>query len=119
MAEHTEIYLCKTGQNLDQAKIDFAQHVMARHEAEQDAIKRCEKDASLVKLVYYVVNDTGKFRSIFSYENAASTASRATSTPRAHRSPNHKSPTPSANFSKRPRSILMRGLMSIFTEEAR
>jgi hypothetical protein len=122
MADHTEVYLCKAGQSLENAKIDFAQHVMSRHEAEQDAIERCRADASLVKLVYYMVNDEGKFRSIYAHENTATTpppAPKPAGVPSGETTAAQETDPPKEAPAKRPRSILLRGLMSLLTEEVR
>lgn len=123
MADHTEIYLCKAGQSLEQAKIDFVQHVMQRHEAEQDAIERCNANASLVKLVYYMVNDSGKFRSIYSHESAAAikpaAIKPAATKPRTQATSERQPEVTGAKPARRPRSFFVRGLISLLTEEVR
>jgi hypothetical protein len=65
----TEIYSCKDGQELKQGKLDISHDITTRQQAEGDAKGRCQRDASLKKVVYYKVADDGGFKMFYSYTN--------------------------------------------------
>ena len=65
----TEVYSCKDGQALKEGKLDYAPHITTREEAEPDAKRRCQRDATIKKVAYYKVTPDGKFRMFYSYTN--------------------------------------------------
>ena len=65
----TEVYSCKDGQALKEGKLDYAPDITTREEAEPDAKRRCQRDATIKKVAYYTVTPDGKFRMFYSYTN--------------------------------------------------
>ena len=75
----TEIYSCKEGQSLKQGKLDYSSDITTKEQAEGDAKRRCQRDPSLKKIVYYQVSPDGEFRSFYSYVNPRAAAAAAKS----------------------------------------
>jgi hypothetical protein len=69
MANTTEIYLCRKGQDLKQGKVAYSDAIETKAEAEVDAIQRCKWNNKLAKIAYYAVNEEGDFRIILVYNN--------------------------------------------------
>ncbi|MBC8267172.1 MAG: hypothetical protein H8E36_00290 [Rhodospirillaceae bacterium] len=69
MADTTEIYLCRAGQDLKQGKVEYSDSITNKADAEADAIQRCKWNKKLAKIAYYAVNTEGDFRIILTYNN--------------------------------------------------
>jgi hypothetical protein len=65
----TEVYSCKEGQALKAGKLDYAPHITDKEQAAADALRRCQRDPSFKKIVYYKVSPDGDFRLFYSYAN--------------------------------------------------
>ena len=65
----TDEYSCKDGQALKEGKLDYADDITTREEAEPDAKRRCQRDITIKKVAYYKVTPDGKFRMFYSYTN--------------------------------------------------
>jgi len=92
----TEVYSCKDGQSLKDGKLDYANDVTTRAEAEPDAKRRCQRDPTIKKVAYYKVAPDGKFRMFYSYNNPnckAATANVDMAKP-ARKAPPRKPPEP-------------------------
>ena len=83
MSDVTEIYICKDGQKLKDGKLEYSGQVENKDEAEADAKRRCNQDATIAKIAYYKVSLSGKFSNFFVYENpeAARRKSRSAAGP--------------------------------------
>ena len=69
MAEVTEIYTCKEGQQLKEGKLEVSQDISGKEDAEYDAKQRCNRDNTIHRVAYYHLNDMGDFRVFYSYTN--------------------------------------------------
>jgi hypothetical protein len=89
MAEMTEIYSCRGNQELKDGKYDYSYEIRDRQDAESDARLKCDKDPTIRKIAYYLVNDSGDYRNIFTYSNPeyAGTATPAKAAPKANGAP--------------------------------
>ncbi|MBF0562219.1 MAG: hypothetical protein HQL37_09400 [Alphaproteobacteria bacterium] len=65
----TEIYSCKDGQELRDGRLDYSSDITTRDEAEVDAKQRCQKDQTLKRIAYYSVEESGRFRNFYTYNN--------------------------------------------------
>lgn len=65
----TEVYSCKEGQALRDGKLDYAPDITDKSQAEADAKRRCQRDASIRKVAYYSVTEDGRFRNFHTYTN--------------------------------------------------
>tara|TARA_B100000315_G_C14484561_1_gene544568 strand:+ start:755 stop:1081 length:327 start_codon:yes stop_codon:yes gene_type:complete len=85
MAEVTEIYSCKEGQQLKDGKLEISHDIADKRQAEVDARGRCNKDKTLKKVAYYRLNDEGDFRCFYTFvnEHAQSNAAKRDPEPRA------------------------------------
>ena len=86
MSEVTEIYVCKPGQALKEGKLEYSSTITRREEAEADALRRCRSDATIARIAYYAIDESGKFRNFYTYENpnaAKPAPRRAASAPAA------------------------------------
>ncbi len=90
----TEIYSCKEGQSLKQGKLDYSSDITTKEQAEGDAKRRCQRDPSLKKIVYYQVSPDGEFRSFYSYVNPRAAAAAAKAAGPARKATTRKKPAP-------------------------
>lgn len=65
----TEIYSCKDGQSLKEGKLDYDASITTKEAAQSDALRRCQRDATIKKIAYYKVSPDGDFRVFHSYTN--------------------------------------------------
>jgi len=72
MADLTEIYICKPGQELKQGKLEHS-NISTKEEAEKDARSRCKYDSSIGRIAYYAVDESGKFRNFYTHDNTKAT----------------------------------------------
>jgi hypothetical protein len=68
MSDLTEIYICKPGQELKQGKLEHS-NISTKAEAEKDAKSRCKYDPTIGRVAYYAVDESGKFRNFYTYDN--------------------------------------------------
>lgn len=67
-----EIYLCKKGQKLKEGRMVMSD-IASKDEAMSDAEDRCRRDNTIAKIGYYLLNDMGDFRLIYSHTNPHAT----------------------------------------------
>ena len=65
----TEIYICRAGQSLNEAKVEYSSTIDDRDSALSDAESRCRISPAIAKVVYYRVSEEGDFRVFCSYTN--------------------------------------------------
>lgn len=68
MSDLTEIYICKPGQELAQGKLEHS-NISTREEAAKDARSRCKYDPTIGRIAYYAVDEAGKFKNFYTYDN--------------------------------------------------
>ncbi len=96
MAEVTEIYICKEGQQLKDGKLEVSLDIVDKPQAEFDARARCHKDNTLKKIAYYRLNEEGDFHCFYTYvnEHHESSAPRPDPGARAKKKKSKKKPKP-------------------------
>jgi hypothetical protein len=81
MPESVEIYMALSGQKLEDGQMSMSSDIDTRDDAKYDAEQRCAKNPAFEKVVYYVVSDSGDFKTFFSYTNPNVKKAAATRTP--------------------------------------
>lgn len=64
-----EIYICKPGQALKEGRVEYSDSIYDRNDAEDDAKARCRRDATIAKVAYYKLSDSGDFRCFYTFTN--------------------------------------------------
>lgn len=65
----TEVYSCTQGQSVDDGAMEIRRDIDTRDQARSDAAEKCELNKKLEKVLYYVMNDEGDRKHLFTYEN--------------------------------------------------
>jgi hypothetical protein len=108
MSDLTEIYICKPGQELKQGKLEHS-NISTKSEAEKDAKSRCKYDPTIGRVAYYAIDETGKFRNFYTYDNAKGFV------PKPRPASGAAKPTP-ARKPQRPPSLFQR-IRAVFEED--
>lgn len=69
MSNSVEIYICRKGQALKEGKVEFSQTIYDKHDAEEDAKGRLQRNPLIHKIAYYKINDEGDFKIIYVFTN--------------------------------------------------
>ena len=65
----TEVYWCLKGQTLRDAPLEMRPDIVSRDLARFDAEEKCRGNKKLQKVLYYQIDDDGRRRLLFSFEN--------------------------------------------------
>jgi len=65
----TEVYSCTQGQSVDDGAMEIRRDIDNRDQARSDAAEKCELNQKLEKVLYYVMNDEGDRKHLFTYDN--------------------------------------------------
>jgi len=68
MTEAVEIYICKSGQKIEEGQMVMSHDIDCKEAAQEDAEKRCKIIPSIARIVYYDVSGGG-FKVLYSYTN--------------------------------------------------
>ena len=69
MPDVVEIYLCKSGQKLEEGRLIVSNDIVDKEAAKADAENRCKISPSLARIAYYAISANGDFKPYFSYAN--------------------------------------------------
>ena len=64
-----EIYMCRPGQELEDGRLDYADDITNKAQAQADAEQRCRRDPTLDRVAYYAVQPDGDFQRLLIYTN--------------------------------------------------
>ena len=64
-----EIYMCRPGQKLEDGRLDYADDIANKAQAQADAEQRCRRDPKLDRVIYYAVQPDNNFQRLLTYTN--------------------------------------------------
>lgn len=71
MAGTTEIYICQSGQEIKQGKLEYSDTVTSREAAMADAVIRSKSDPNIAVIAYYAVDDNGQVEDLYTFDATA------------------------------------------------